>query len=69
MAESTSLLDEKQWLDGRTLALEGEIKGLRAPTEELEAALEGKAEATTAAPEEEEARRKASGVRGAGECE
>jgi hypothetical protein len=30
---------------GRTLALEGEIKGLRAQTAELEAALEGKADA------------------------
>jgi hypothetical protein len=39
MAESTPLLDEKQWLDGHTLALEGEIEGLKAPTAELEAAL------------------------------
>jgi hypothetical protein len=37
---------------GRTLALEGEIKGLRAQTAELEAALEGKADATTSAPKE-----------------
>jgi FKBP-type peptidyl-prolyl cis-trans isomerase 2 len=36
MAESTLLLDENQWLDGRTLALEGEIKGVREPTAELE---------------------------------
>jgi hypothetical protein len=43
MAESTPLLDEKQWLDGRTLALEGEIEGLRAPTVGLETALGGKA--------------------------
>jgi hypothetical protein len=42
MAESIPLLDEKQWPDGRTLALEGEIKGLRVPTAELEAALERK---------------------------
>jgi hypothetical protein len=34
MAESLPLLDEKQRLDELTLALEGEIKGLRAPTEE-----------------------------------
>jgi hypothetical protein len=40
-------------VDGRTLALEGEIEGLRAPTVELEATLEGKAEAITAAPEED----------------
>jgi hypothetical protein len=53
MAESTPLLDEKQWLDGRTLALEGEIEGLRAPTAEIEAALEGKAEVTIAAPEDD----------------
>jgi hypothetical protein len=32
MAESTLLLDEKQWLGGRNLALEGEIEELRAPT-------------------------------------
>jgi hypothetical protein len=29
MAESTPLLDEKQWLDGCTLSLEGEIEGQR----------------------------------------
>jgi hypothetical protein len=54
MAESTPLLDEKQWLDARTLAFEGETEGLRAPTAELEAAQELKVEA--------------SGVQGAGEC-
>jgi hypothetical protein len=43
MAQPTPLLDEKQWLDGRTLALEEEVEGLRATTAELEAALEGKA--------------------------
>jgi hypothetical protein len=36
-----------------TLAMEGEIVGLRARTAELEAALEGKSEATTAAREED----------------
>jgi hypothetical protein len=34
MAESIPLLDEKQSLDELTLALKGEIKGLRTPTEE-----------------------------------
>jgi hypothetical protein len=43
MAESTLLSDEEQWLDGRTLALERDINGLRASTADLEAALEGKA--------------------------
>jgi hypothetical protein len=56
MAESTTLLDEKHWLDGRTLALEGEIKGLRIPRAELEAALERKGGVTTAAPEEEDSK-------------
>jgi hypothetical protein len=46
MADSTLLLDEKQWLGGRTLALEGEIEELRAPTVELQAALEEKAGGT-----------------------
>jgi hypothetical protein len=42
--------------NGRTgVALEGEIEGLRAPTAEIKATLEGKAEATTAAPEDSEA--------------
>jgi hypothetical protein len=54
MAVSTPQLDEKQWLDGRTLALEGDIVGLRAPTAELEAALEGKVEAAAAVPDEED---------------
>jgi hypothetical protein len=43
MAQSTPLSDEKQWLDGRILAVGEETEGLRAPTAELEAALEGKA--------------------------
>jgi hypothetical protein len=54
MTQSTPLLDEKKWLDGRTLALEGETEGLRAPATGLEGALEGKAGATTAAPEEKD---------------
>jgi hypothetical protein len=54
MAESTPLLDKKQWLDGRILTLEKEMEGLRAPKAKLEAALEGKAEATSAAPEGED---------------
>jgi hypothetical protein len=36
--------------DGLTLALEREIEGLRAQTAEIKATLEGKEEATTAAP-------------------
>jgi type II secretory pathway component PulJ len=46
---ATILLDEMQQLDRHMLALEKEIKELRAPMAELEAALERKAEA----PEEE----------------
>jgi hypothetical protein len=68
MAESTPLLDEKQWLDGRTLTFEGETEGLRAPTAELEATLELRAEATSAVPEEEDSEAEAGGVQGAGEC-
>jgi hypothetical protein len=44
MAESTPLSDEKQWLDGRISTLGEETEGLRVPTAELEAALEGKEE-------------------------
>jgi hypothetical protein len=43
MAELTPLLGVKQWLDGCTLAFEGDIEGLRAPALELETALGGKA--------------------------
>jgi vacuolar-type H+-ATPase subunit D/Vma8 len=47
---ATILLDEKQQLDRHMIALEKEIKELRA---ELEAALERNTEATIAAPKEE----------------
>jgi hypothetical protein len=46
------LPDEKQRLEGLILALKKEKEVLRAAMAELEAALERKAEATTAAPEE-----------------
>jgi hypothetical protein len=62
MAESTTLLYEKHWLDGRTLALEGEIKGLRIPRAELEAALERKGKSLMQHQRRRTARRKASGV-------
>jgi hypothetical protein len=42
-AESTPLLDEKQWLDRHISDLGEETEDLRAPTAELEAALEGRA--------------------------
>jgi hypothetical protein len=48
------LPDEKNRLDGRILALEKEIEELTAPVAELEAALRRKAEAITAAPEEDD---------------
>jgi hypothetical protein len=51
MAESTPLLDEKQWLDGRTLALKGEIEGLRAPTVGLETGRKGGRPAACDLPE------------------
>jgi hypothetical protein len=40
IVNSTPLSDEEQWLDGRTLAIEGEIERLRVPTVELETAVQ-----------------------------